>query len=556
MSDKKEVLFDLRKSAGFFEALYAQSPLSIWASLGKEHNYRVVYWNEGAEKIYGIPAEEAIGQNYLDLFVADEGPQVRRDSENDCDDIILNGTQFINYMAVDNKRIRRVKSPEHPILLLTNVFRVFVEGQGYQVEMAVDVTSSGLLKYRRPEFRQLKQVVGQIEKEMQLIAYDNINTINDKSKLEKLILDTITELSEAEAAIFAVPGGPAPSPLDLKRYINFSPEEALEIQERLRVLESWRDWEQEHFENSYGSSQAIVKELLTSRGSQYIAPILFSDTVFGAVVVFHPEENFFDIRKKEAIKSFLLRVSGLYEVSTKFDFNRNWRLSLAHELLSQADKVNKALQEFAVDNPDAELNEDLQRAKNAIQQQLDLATNIIAAGKDHTPSEEALQRTFGNVVDHVEAALSSYESNTRDKQQTIQRVYTGLSITEFNELQLIGEPEVVDRVMRVIFSNATKYGPLNSTIQVYLSVSRNRFLLKVVNEGRITPELLKNAFQHSPMLLQGSNKDGAHVGLHVSRGLTRSFNGEVTLANIEGEDKVAATLEWPLKSSSKEGNDA
>ena len=75
---KKEVKFDLRDSLEFLRGLYSSAPLSIWASLGKEHNYRIVYWNEGAEKIYGISAEDAIGKNYFDVFVAEEDPQVRR----------------------------------------------------------------------------------------------------------------------------------------------------------------------------------------------------------------------------------------------------------------------------------------------------------------------------------------------------------------------------------------------------------------------------------------------------------------------------------------------
>ena len=67
----------------------------------------------------------------MDVFVAETDPQVRRDSENDCDDIIRDGKTFINYMAVDNKVVNGVKSPDHPVLLLTNVFRVIVDGQAY-----------------------------------------------------------------------------------------------------------------------------------------------------------------------------------------------------------------------------------------------------------------------------------------------------------------------------------------------------------------------------------------------------------------------------------------
>lgn len=547
---KKEVKFDLRDSLEFLRGLYSSAPLSIWASLGKEHNYRIVYWNEGAEKIYGISAEDAIGKNYLDVFVAEEDPQVRRDSENDCDEIINNGKTFVNYMAVDNKVVNGVKSPNYPILLLTNVFRIIVGGQGYQVEMAVDVTSSGLLKFRKPEFRQLKQIVAQVEKEVQLTTYENISTINDTRKLETLILNTIIELTEANAAIFVVPISASAGPLTLKSSKGLTVKEENEIRHQLNTYPSWKDWEQEYINDSYANRE-IEMEQLGNFQSQFVVPIFFSATIFGAVVVFANQALFFDTRKKESIKSFLARVSGLYEISTKYDFNRNYRMSLAHELLSQADKVNKALQEFTVEHPEAESNEDLLRAKNSIQQQIDLAANLITAGRDYIPSEEVLNRQFGNIDDRLRAVIASQESNIRDKQQKLRIHYQEVADSP-NLLVLKGDPDILERILRIIVNNATKYSPINSTIDLYIDSEVSKLTIRVINDGTITPEILKNAFQDSPLLLQGSNKDGAHVGLHVSRTMARRFGGDVLLENNDG--RIVATLIWPLATGEKVQN--
>ena len=45
------------------------APIAVWAASGEDHNYEIRLWNSGAERLYGYSRDEALGQNYLDLFV-------------------------------------------------------------------------------------------------------------------------------------------------------------------------------------------------------------------------------------------------------------------------------------------------------------------------------------------------------------------------------------------------------------------------------------------------------------------------------------------------------
>lgn len=51
------------------EAIIQGIDASLWAAAGPDHGFQIRFWNRGAERIYGYTAEDAIGQNYLDLFV-------------------------------------------------------------------------------------------------------------------------------------------------------------------------------------------------------------------------------------------------------------------------------------------------------------------------------------------------------------------------------------------------------------------------------------------------------------------------------------------------------
>jgi len=109
------------------------APFSIWASQGKNGNYKIVLWNNGAEKIYGFSKDEAIGQNYLDLFISDEE---RADSAKDCESIISEGKVFKHFLAEDIAQDGTKRT------IVTNCFRIWdsIEQQYLQVEIGLDIS--------------------------------------------------------------------------------------------------------------------------------------------------------------------------------------------------------------------------------------------------------------------------------------------------------------------------------------------------------------------------------------------------------------------------------
>lgn len=124
---------------------FNKAPISMWAC---DSNYNIVLWNSGAEDIYGYTKDEALGSNYLELFV-DEFEEEQ--SKIDCDRVIKSGWMQQNCLAYDKNKYGEQR------YMLTNVFRIrpSFSVEAYQAEIGVVINDLGL---RKDEHRKLREL--------------------------------------------------------------------------------------------------------------------------------------------------------------------------------------------------------------------------------------------------------------------------------------------------------------------------------------------------------------------------------------------------------------
>jgi PAS domain S-box-containing protein len=109
-------------------AIFDRLPMPVWAC---DRNCRIVFWNDAAARLYGYPAEEAIGKDFVDLYVNE--PE-RAKARIDVVDIIDNNKPIKN-MANDIDKHGNTRK------LVTQCFALYNVGghSGLQAEISYEV---------------------------------------------------------------------------------------------------------------------------------------------------------------------------------------------------------------------------------------------------------------------------------------------------------------------------------------------------------------------------------------------------------------------------------
>lgn len=154
--------------------LFESATLTAWAASGEKDSFAIRLWNRGAEKTYGFSREEALGANYVELFV---NPSERLRAIEDHQRIVRTGECYSwNYAADDLTKDGQVR------IILANSFRLWdPRRQEYLVaEVGIDISgieNTSRQLQRAQGLASLLQTQDDVRKRLQVL--DALGSVND-----------------------------------------------------------------------------------------------------------------------------------------------------------------------------------------------------------------------------------------------------------------------------------------------------------------------------------------------------------------------------------------
>jgi PAS domain S-box-containing protein len=147
-----------------------QARVTLWAAADADENFAIRLWNPGAERIYGYSREEALGRNYLDLFV---NPDEREKAVEDHERVMRHGEEFNwNFAAEDRTKDGTERT------ILGNCFRVWDQARGRYLiaELGIDLSD---FQRSASEFRRVRELsMLQDQAVTRLRTFKALNAVN------------------------------------------------------------------------------------------------------------------------------------------------------------------------------------------------------------------------------------------------------------------------------------------------------------------------------------------------------------------------------------------
>jgi len=275
--------------------------------------------------------------------------------------------------------------------------------------------------------------------------------------------------------------------------------------------------------------------------------------------------------------------NGEYMISTIRNIEDRKKAEEAEQLLELKKKEENMKNEFFT-NISHELKTPINLIYSALQVENDYLKNdinkevVVKYNKIIRQNCLRLIRLINNIIDitriearsfkpsfRVENIITVIENITMSIVEYIRtKGFTLVFDTEIEEAYVMCDPDLIERVMLNILSNAVKYGKENKNIEIYICKSSSKSIsISIKDDGIGIPDVMKEKIFDRFLKVDTSlsrNTEGSGIGLAIVKELvemhegTITYNSElncgtefkITLPILEFASEVCASLDKPI----------
>jgi two-component system, OmpR family, sensor histidine kinase QseC len=232
----------------------------------------------------------------------------------------------------------------------------------------------------------------------------------------------------------------------------------------------------------------------------------------------------------------------LSRVSLAFEHERRFTDAAAHELRTPLAALKIHADNLARASSEAERIQSMTSLRRGLERALKLADQMLAYSRTQDTGDRE-QRVPIRLADAVAETISSLEPLRRQQAQTV-RLIGG---PEAGDAEISGEPMKIQRLIRNLLDNASRYAPTGSEITIGISKQGDRVELCVGNHGAvIAPELRERIFEPY-YRIPGSRSEGSGLGLAIVKEIADQHAATITLSTLGAGDGTVITVSFPRR---------
>ena len=187
-----------------------------------------------------------------------------------------------------------------------------------------------------------------------------------------------------------------------------------------------------------------------------------------------------------------------------------------------------------------ELFELLDKANRESEEVHDLLDNLLKWTKSQTGRLTVVRQDL-DLNDIIPGVVDIFEMIAQTKK--IELKYQGSS----NPVMVIADNDMLKTIVRNFLSNAIKFSPENSSIEISLNVEGDFAKVSVRDHGvGIAPERIDSIFKKGETTYGTGGEEGSGLGLQLCADFARKIDGDVMVESVLGEGSTFSVL-VPLK---------
>jgi two-component system sensor histidine kinase/response regulator len=217
---------------------------------------------------------------------------------------------------------------------------------------------------------------------------------------------------------------------------------------------------------------------------------------------------------------------------------------IAHDLRSPMASIrmvlNLVVNAMSPDIIGPELFELLDKANRESEDVHDLLDNLLKWTKSQTGRLNVVRQDL-DLNDIIPGVVDIFEMIAQTKK--IELKYQGSS----NPVVVIADNDMLKTIVRNFLSNAIKFSPENSSIEISLNVEGDFAKVSVRDHGvGIAPERIDSIFKKGETTYGTGGEEGSGLGLQLCADFARKIDGDVMVESVLGEGSTFSVL-VPLK---------